>query len=157
MAPLSRSTPYFDGGMMGKAAGPNDYQPYGEGGFIKKNGSSEGKYVITTGVWKLSVGDKPVIRLALRDTGSAYAKPAILPHLGINGKIRLELICGKSKKYLDEFSSIILLCYSKKLPQPNETAYILNQLRNVLKTTESISNPGSVQDPAGYDQFLFAV
>lgn len=106
IAPLSRSTPYFDGGMMGKAAGPNDYQPYGEGGFIKKNGSSEGKYVITTGVWKLSVGDKPVIRLALRDTGSAYAKPAILPHLGVNGKIRLELICGKSKKYLDEFSSI---------------------------------------------------
>lgn len=62
--------------------------------------------MITTGVWKLSVGDKPVIRLALRDTGSAYAKPAILPHLGVNGKIRPELICGKSKKYLDEFSSI---------------------------------------------------
>ncbi|MBX3239961.1 MAG: hypothetical protein KIT80_21940 [Chitinophagaceae bacterium] len=106
MQPLSRATPYFDGGLMGRAAGPNDYQPYGEGGFIKKNGSSEGKYVITTGVWKLSVGDKPIIRLALRDTGSAYAKPAILPHLGVNGKIRLELISGKSKKYLDEFSSI---------------------------------------------------
>lgn len=106
MQPLSRATPYFDGGLMGNAPGPGDYQPYGEGSFIKKNGSSEGKYVITTGVWKLSVGDKPIVRLSLRDTGSAYAKPAILPHLGVNGKIRLEIISGKSKKYLDAFSSI---------------------------------------------------
>lgn len=106
MVPLSRSTPYFDGGMMGSAANDTDYQPYGEGGFIKKNGSSEGKYVITTGVWKLLAGDKPIVRLALRDTGSAYAKPAILPHLGVNGKIRLQLSSGKIKKFLDEFSSI---------------------------------------------------
>jgi hypothetical protein len=28
IAPLSRSTPYFDGGMMGRAADANDYQPY---------------------------------------------------------------------------------------------------------------------------------
>lgn len=106
ITPLSRATPYFDGGLMGRAANDTDYQPYGDGAFIKKNGSSESKYVITTGVWKMSVGDKPVIRLSLRDTGSAYAKPAILPHLGVNGKIRLEIISGKTKKYLDEFSSI---------------------------------------------------
>jgi hypothetical protein len=106
ISPLSRPTPYFDGGMIGKAATPEDYQPYGEGGFIKKNGDSEGKYVITTGVWKMSVGDKPIIHLSLRDTNSAYAKPAILPHLGVNGKIRLQIVSGKFKKFLDEFSSI---------------------------------------------------
>lgn len=106
ITPLGGPKPYFDGGMTGRAPGINDYQPYTEGSFTKKNGSSDRKYVITTGVWRLLVGDKPIIGISLRDTGGAYAKPAILPHLGVMGKIRLEVVSGKSGKYLDEFSNI---------------------------------------------------
>jgi hypothetical protein len=104
--PLSRDTPYFDGGLMGRLPDSNDYQPTGSGGFIKKNGRSEQKYVITNGAWRLLAGDRPVIGLALRDTSGAYAKPAILPHLGLRGKIRLELVKGKAVKFLEDFSDI---------------------------------------------------
>ncbi|MDP4251401.1 MAG: hypothetical protein Q8918_14950 [Bacteroidota bacterium] len=103
---LSRSTPYFDGGMMGKAADSGDYEPFGEGSFIKKNGHSQQKYVITTGVWRMLAGDEPVIGLALRDTNGRYARPGILPDLGVRGKIRLEVSTGQSKRYLEEFTTI---------------------------------------------------
>ena len=59
--PLSRKTPYFFGGMIGRAVNSSDYQAYGEGAFIKTNGTSEQTYIITTGVWRLLVGDKPII------------------------------------------------------------------------------------------------
>ena len=88
---LSRNTPYYFGGMVGRAVNQTDYQPYNEGAFIKTNGKSEQTYVITTGVWRLLVGDKPVIGLDLRNTSGAYASPGILPHLGVKGKIRLQV------------------------------------------------------------------
>jgi len=104
--PLSRKTPYFFGGMIGRAVNSSDYQAYGEGAFIKTNGTSEQTYIITTGVWRLLVGDKPIIGLDLRDTSGAYARPGILPHLGVKGKIRLQVSTKKSKKYLEDFTRI---------------------------------------------------
>ncbi|HBE40321.1 MAG TPA: hypothetical protein DDW27_03810 [Bacteroidales bacterium] len=104
--PLSRNKPYFDGGMVGRAAGPNDYQPYNEGSFMKTNGRSEQTYVITTGVWRLLVGDRPVIGLDQRNTRGAYARPGILPHLAVKGKIRLQVSNKRSTKYLEDFSKI---------------------------------------------------
>ena len=80
--------------------------PYGDGSFIKTNGKSEQTYVITTGVWRLLVGDKPVIGLDLRNTGGAYARPGILPDLGVKGKVRLEVGTKRSKKYLEDFTKI---------------------------------------------------
>lgn len=103
---LSRNTPYFFGGMFGRAVKPDDYQSYSDGGFVKTNGKSEQSYVITTGVWRLLVGDKPVIGLDLRNTGGAYARPGILPDLGIKGKVRLEVGTKRSKKYLEDFTKI---------------------------------------------------
>ena len=103
---LSRKIPYYPGGMISRAAGPGDYQPYDEGAFIKTNGKSELTYVITTGVWRLMVGDKPIIGLDLRNTNGAYARPGILPHLGVKGKIRLQVSTKKSKKYLEDFTKI---------------------------------------------------
>ena len=103
---LSQKTPYFFGGMIGRAVNSSDYQPYNEGAFIKTNGKSEQTYVITTGVWRLLVGDKPVIGLDLRNTGGAYAQPGILPDLGVKGKIRLQVSINKSHKYLEDFTKI---------------------------------------------------
>jgi len=103
---LSRKTPYFFGGMIGRATNESDYQPYIEGSFIKTNGKSEQTYVITTGVWRLLVGDKPVIGLDLRNTRGSYAGPGILPHLGVKGKIRLLVICKGHEKYLENFTKI---------------------------------------------------
>jgi hypothetical protein len=103
---LSRNTPYYFGGMFGRAVNQTDYQPYNEGAFIKTNGKSEQTYVITTGVWRLLVGDKPVIGLDQRNTGGAYARPGILPHLGVKGKIRLQVITKGAKKYLEDFTKV---------------------------------------------------
>ncbi len=106
MPPLSRERPYYQGGMFGSAADSSDYRPYREGSFIKTNGKSEQTYVITTGVWRLLVGDKPVIGLDQRSTSGAYATPGILPHLGVKGKIKLQVATQKSVKYLENFTKI---------------------------------------------------
>jgi hypothetical protein len=103
---LSRNIPYYTGGMFGRALNQDDYQPYNEGSFIKINGKSEQTYVITTGVWRLLAGDKPVIGLDQRVTSGAYATPGILSHLAVKGKIRLLVTINKSSKYLEDFTKV---------------------------------------------------
>ncbi|HBE40322.1 MAG TPA: hypothetical protein DDW27_03815 [Bacteroidales bacterium] len=109
MPALSQQNPYFDGGLVARPAGVNDYQPSGNGSFVKKNGKSELTYVITTGAWRLLVGDKPVIGLDQRITGGAYARPGLMPGLGVKGKIRLQVSDGKTSKNLEDFSGITVI------------------------------------------------
>lgn len=103
---LSRSKPYFEGGLVSRIPSADDYQPSGDGAFIRKNGNSERSYSITTGVWRLLAGDRPVIGLDQRSLGGAYARPGLMPYLGVKGKIRLVVGNGKIKKNLEDFSNI---------------------------------------------------
>lgn len=105
---LSQINPYFFGGLDTKPATNDDYQPSGDGAFIKVNGKSELRYSQTsgTGVWRLLVGDKPVVGLAFRSTTGAYAAPGIMSNLGITGKIQLTVSNGKIKKNLENFTKI---------------------------------------------------
>jgi len=103
---LSRKKPYFDGGLVSRLPAKDDYQPSGDGGFIKKNGKSVQTYSITTGVWRLLAGDKPVIGIDQRSLGGAYARPGLMPYLGVKGKIRLTVSDGKAKRNLEDFTSI---------------------------------------------------
>jgi hypothetical protein len=106
---LSQGKPYFDEGfqMVLRLPGKDDYQPSGDGAFIKKNGKSERSYVITTGVWRLLVGDRPIVGIDQRaDALGGYARPGLMPFLGVKGKIRLTVSDGKTKKNLENFTSI---------------------------------------------------
>ena len=106
---LSQGKPYFDKGfqMVLRLPGKDDYQPSGDGAFIKKDGKSERSYVITTGVWRLLVGDKPIVGIDQRaDASGGYARPGLMPNLGVKGKVRLKISDGKIKKNLEDFTNI---------------------------------------------------
>ena len=103
---LSQDKPYYDGGQYGRAVQDTDYQPGGNGTFIKENGRQVENYLITTGVWRLLVGDKPVIGLSTRLTSGAYARPGLMPNIGVNGRIRLKIRNGNTEKWLEDFTKI---------------------------------------------------
>jgi len=105
---LSQKNPYFFGGLDSRVATKDDYQPSGDGAFIKENGKSELRYSQSTGtgVWRLLVGDKPIVGLAFRSTSGAYASPGIMPNLGVTGKIRLIVSKGNIQKNLENFARI---------------------------------------------------
>jgi hypothetical protein len=103
---LSQEKPYFEGGLMTRPGATDDYQPADDGAFIKKNGKSERIFSITTGVWRMLVGDKPVVGIDQRSLGGAYARPGLMPYLGVNGKIRLQVSNGKISKNLEDFTTI---------------------------------------------------
>ena len=105
---LSQGKPYFDEAfqMILKRPGKDDYQPSGDGAFVKKNGKSERIYSITTGVWRLLVGDRPIVGIDQRSLGGAYARPGLMPYLGVKGKITLKVSDGKTKKNLEDFTNI---------------------------------------------------
>jgi hypothetical protein len=103
---LSQERPYYNGGQYGRAVQSSDYQPGGDGAFIKENGAGSGNYLITTGVWRLMVGDKPVIGLSQRLTSGAYANPGLMPNLGVTGRIRLKIRNTNTEKWLEDFTNI---------------------------------------------------
>ena len=103
---LSTDKEYFQGGMITKPASDDDYQAFGNGAFSKMNGKTEMKHLITSGAWWLWVGDKPRVRLSGRSTGGAYAKPGLLPHLGVSCEISIQIGSGGKKKPLEDFTSI---------------------------------------------------
>ena len=94
------------GKLVGKPLGKAPYEPVEGDSFHRHNGPSAYNYVLTSGVWWLAAGDQPKLSLALRSSGSAYATPALLPGLGISGKLRIEVSSHGRTKWLDQFDSI---------------------------------------------------
>lgn len=89
-----------------KAAGEPDYAPFEGDGLTIHNGPRACNYILTGGAWWLDAGDKPRLRLRLRSSGSAYASPALVDGLGVQGELRpVVTVAGKSKA-LEHFDSI---------------------------------------------------
>ena len=83
------------------------YEPAKGGGFAIHNGPDTYNHILMgEGVWYLLAGDKPRLRLLHRTGEGGYAKPGILPDLGVDGRLRLAVAAGGAIKWLDQFDSI---------------------------------------------------
>lgn len=87
--------------------GRKQYEPAEGGGFKVHNGAdSYNRILMGDGVWFLSAGDKPCLRMQHRTGDGGYARPGILPGLGVDGHMRVAIRAGDRRRWLDEFESI---------------------------------------------------
>lgn len=89
-----------------RTPGKEDYQPLEGGGFFKHNGSLYYNLVTTTGVWWLLTGDRPCAAITGIPVIGGYASPAVLPHTGVGGRLRIAIGVDGAFKWLDKFESI---------------------------------------------------
>jgi hypothetical protein len=94
------------GAILGRPAPGKGYQPVDGDSFACHNGAQAYNYIITSGTFWLHAGELPRLMLALRSSASSYAQPALLPGLGIGGKLRLFVRTDSGAKWLDKFDSI---------------------------------------------------
>ena len=94
------------GGLMGVPAPGHGYRPVDGDSFACHNGSQSYNYIITSGTWWLQAGELPRLLMTLRTGSGAYAQPALLPDLGISGRLRVFVKTGSGAKWLDKFESI---------------------------------------------------
>jgi len=83
------------------------YELAEEGGYTIRNGPDTYNHILMgEGVWYLLVGDKPRFRLFHRTGEGSYAKPGILPDLGVDGRLRVAIAAHDKLKWLDQFDCV---------------------------------------------------
>lgn len=94
------------GPTLGTPAPGKGYQPVNGDSFACHNGSQAYNYIITSGTYWLQAGESPRVLMTLRPPTGSYAEPALLPGLGIGGRVRLFVRDENGGKWLDRFDSI---------------------------------------------------
>lgn len=102
---LGRSYDFFHGAPSAENA-DRRYLPEGIDSLSITNGPGCFNYLITAGVWYLRTGDRPMAQIEVQPNSGGYAQPAILPDLGVGGRVRIFLSNGAGGKWLDKFESI---------------------------------------------------
>ena len=100
---LGRSYDFFHGAPTVEGT---RYEPEGVDSLSIHNGPGCFNYLITAGVWYLRAGDRPIVQIEVQPDSGGYAKPAILPDLGVGGRARIFLSNGDNGKWLDRFESV---------------------------------------------------
>ena len=94
------------GGLVGRPAPGQGYQPLDGDSFLCHNGTKVFNYLITSGAWWLQAGEQPCLLMTLRTAAGAYAQPALLPDLGVGGRLRVFVRSNGAGKWLDKFESV---------------------------------------------------
>ena len=97
---------FLYGPLVGRPAPGQGYQPADGDSFAIRNGPNVCHFILTSGMWWLRVGDRPILRMELRSGQGAYASPALLAGLGVSGQFRLAICEGGKRRWLDELGEI---------------------------------------------------
>lgn len=83
------------------------YEPAENGGYKIHNGPDSYNHILMgDGVWLLLAGDKPRVKMRHRTGDGGYARPGIVPGLGVGGQLRVAIRAREQRRWLDEFDSI---------------------------------------------------
>ncbi|MCX6927051.1 MAG: hypothetical protein NT154_28175, partial [Verrucomicrobia bacterium] len=94
------------GPLVGRPAEGRGYEPAEGDSFAIHNGKGIHHFILTAGMWWLRVGDRPRLAMELRSSHGAYAKPGLLPDLGVSGQFRVAVTASGKTRWLDQFSAI---------------------------------------------------
>ena len=96
----------FYGPLVGRPKPGEGYQPAEGDSFAIHNGPGIFHFTLTSGMWWLRVGDRPRLAMDLQSGAGAYAKPGLLPDLGVSARFRAAVTMDDKTKWFDEFGSI---------------------------------------------------
>lgn len=106
LAPLPLGTTAY--GSLDRHRDPDDgdCRRAGDHTLVRRNGKLRYNQVITSGAWWLLTGDRPLVSMTVNPGLGAYASPAILPGLGVGGRLRAAVRIGGELRWLDRFDTV---------------------------------------------------